>query len=93
MLPPIRNRRATPTPVDAWIEDESQFLVFELLPQDGVLANGHEPPVAVFAVRPPEQELVSAVIVTAGAEGEEPHITNLRQPTDGDTALYATEQG
>jgi hypothetical protein len=76
----IQGRLVRSLPTDSWHEDGAHFFVFQLLPTDGSPSNGHEPPVAVFAMRPPEPMPISAVIVTPGINGEEPEITNLRQP-------------
>ena len=52
--------------------------------------NGHEPPVAVFAMRSPEPLPISAVIVTPSADGQEAEVVDLRQPDSGYVAPLAS---
>jgi hypothetical protein len=74
----IHGRLAASLPTDSWQEDDVHFFVFRLLPADGSSPNGHEPPVAVFAMRSPDSTLISAVIVTPGPDGEEAEVVDLR---------------
>ncbi|HJZ49524.1 MAG TPA: hypothetical protein VKE41_20240 [Roseiflexaceae bacterium] len=76
----IQNRLATSLPTDWWQEDDAHFFAFELLPADESSSNGHEPPVAVFAMRSPEPAPISAVMVTPSADGEEAEVVDLRDP-------------
>jgi hypothetical protein len=76
----IQGRLATPLPTDSWQEDDAHFFVFQLLPADGSSPNGHEPPVAVFAMRLPDPIPISAVVVTPHPDGEDADVMDLRQP-------------
>jgi len=76
----IQGRLAKSLPTDSWQEDDAHFFVFQLLPADGSPSNGHEPPVAVFAMHPEEPAPVSAVVVTPRPNGEEAEVMDLRQP-------------
>ena len=75
----IQGRLTQSLPAEAWQEGDAHFFAFELLPADGSPPNGHEPPVAVFAMRPPEPMPISAVIVTPHSDGEDADVTDLRQ--------------
>ena len=76
----IESRLIQSLPAESWQEDDAHFFAFPLLPADGSAPNGHEPPVAVFAMRPPKHEPISAVVVTPHPDGEEADISDLRQP-------------
>ncbi len=76
----IQGRLAKSLPTDSWQEDDAHFFAFQLLPADGSSPNGHEPPVAVFAMRPPDAVPISAVVVTPHPDGEDADVMDLRQP-------------
>lgn len=76
----IEGRLVAPLPTDSWQEDDAYFFAFQLLPTDGPSPNGHEPPLAVFAMRPPEHAPISAVVVTPRSGGEDAEVVDLRQP-------------
>jgi hypothetical protein len=76
----IQSRLAKRLPTDSWQEEGAHFFAFELLPADGSSPNGHEPPVAVFAMRSSEPVPISAVIVTPTADGEQAEVVDLRDP-------------
>jgi hypothetical protein len=71
----IRSQVSDVSPSDAWQQDGLHFFTFTLGRVDGNSAPAAEPPVAVFAMRPDEQEPVSAVVVRTRPEGQEPEIT------------------
>jgi hypothetical protein len=79
----IQGRLANSLPTDSWQEDDAHFFVFQLLLADGSLSNGHEPPIAVFAMRSPDHVPISAVIVTPSADDQEAEVVDLRQPDSG----------
>lgn len=79
----LRPRVANLRPIDAWLEDELHFFVFQLSPTEGQ-ADGETPsgdaPVAVFAMHPASPEPVSAVIVTPVDNNQQAEITDIRRP-------------
>jgi hypothetical protein len=79
----ILNQLATSLPTDSWQEDDAHFFVFQLLSADASSSNSYEPPVAVFAMRPPNLIPISAVIVTPNANGQEAEVVDLRQLDSG----------
>ncbi|HEX6508016.1 MAG TPA: hypothetical protein VF221_10320 [Chloroflexota bacterium] len=90
----ISDRLIDGVPTDVWQEDGLTFLAFELLPVDGA-TSVTEPPMAVFAVHPESQLLISAVVVTTNPAGGEPEIVDLKeqlQPAHTETLLQE-EQG
>lgn len=82
----IHSRIAESQPTDSWREDNAHFFVFQLLPTNGSSSNGHEPPVAVFAIGNPDRELMSAVVVTPLPDGEDAEVTDLRGPSNAYSA-------
>ena len=71
----VRSRVSDLSPSDAWQQDGIHFFVFTLGRVEGDRSPEAEPPVAVFAIRPDEQEPVSAVVVRPRPDGQEPEIT------------------
>jgi hypothetical protein len=71
----LHGRFASPTPVDAWYEDELQFFVFDLCGED--IGTHREPPVAVFTIDRQSDHVLSAVIATPGRDGADPEIRHV----------------
>jgi hypothetical protein len=82
----IRKRVADLHPADAWQQEGFHFFVFVLRAEDDTDGVVPEPPVAVFAMHPAENEPISAVIVTPSSDGAEAEIRNVREPDSVYTA-------
>jgi hypothetical protein len=70
----LRPRVAELKPIDSWIQEGLHFFVFQLKPEDGL----PEAPVAVFAIEPLAQEVVSAVAISSQPNGASPEVHDLR---------------
>jgi hypothetical protein len=81
----IQHRLADREPTDAWHEEDAQFFVFSMYQGDEAWVDTVESPVAVFTMNPESSELVAAVVVTPGKNGEADAITNLREQERGYT--------
>jgi hypothetical protein len=84
----IRQRVASPRPVDTWFAQELHFFVFQLHGPHRAGSNGAEPPVAVFTMHPETPEPISAVVITPSPDGAEAEVMDMRQPDRAYTAAF-----
>ncbi len=76
----LNGQVANPEPVDSWQEDGLHFFVFQLHAAATAVDVASAAPMAVFAMHPPEQAPVSAVVVRPGVNGEEADVLDVRLP-------------
>ena len=76
----LNEQVANPEPVDSWQEDGLHFFVFQLHAVATAVDVASAAPMAVFAMHPPEQAPVSAVVVRPGVNGEEADVLDVRLP-------------
>ena len=65
---------------DSWLDDGFHFFVFTLVPESDSAAARREVGVAVFAMHPESEDVVSAVTIVPTVSGAHAEITNLREP-------------
>jgi hypothetical protein len=85
----VRQRVASPRPIDTWFDKELHFFVFQLHSVNGNGNGAVEPPVAVFTMHPEAPEPISAVVVTPSPDGAEAEVLDLRQPERAYTAPFS----